>query len=208
MLAAAAGSAATARLHSAEGMRLIDYEYSGFNPIAFDVANHWCEWAADYHTDAPHELDFALLPAATQQRAFVEQYLRALLEVAGVTLTAEGEVPATAGTAAATEAVAAGARAGYADSGCRHSVSAWLQAYAVPCSSSSSTPCVGAAGWARLVADVHAASLAFMCASHAHWALWGWIQAQVSDVDFDFHAYAQQRWEQYLLTRPKALQQQ
>jgi thiamine kinase-like enzyme len=22
-------------------IRLIDYEYSGFNPVAFDIANHW-----------------------------------------------------------------------------------------------------------------------------------------------------------------------
>jgi hypothetical protein len=41
-----------------------------------------------------------------------------------------------------------------------------------------------------------------MAVSHLLWALWGYIQAQVSDVDFDFMSYGQQRWQQYLLTRP------
>ena len=25
--------------------RFIDYEYAGFNPVALDIANHWCEYA-------------------------------------------------------------------------------------------------------------------------------------------------------------------
>ncbi|KAF9607647.1 hypothetical protein IFM89_037880 [Coptis chinensis] len=28
---------------------IIDYEYSCYNPIAFDLVNHFCEMAADYH---------------------------------------------------------------------------------------------------------------------------------------------------------------
>lgn len=71
----------------------IDYEYSGFNPIAFDIANHWCEWAADYHSGAPHVLDFSRLPNAQEQLLFVEAYLRALLGKLGVV------VPSTSATA-------------------------------------------------------------------------------------------------------------
>ncbi|CAD6237962.1 unnamed protein product [Miscanthus lutarioriparius] len=41
---------------------LIDYEYASFNPIAFDIANHFCEMAADYHTATPHMLDFSKYP--------------------------------------------------------------------------------------------------------------------------------------------------
>jgi hypothetical protein len=70
-------------------LTLIDYEYSGFNPVAFDIANHWCEWAADYHTQEPHVLDFSKVPDEQQRQAFVEAYLRSLLEGLGITI-AEG----------------------------------------------------------------------------------------------------------------------
>ncbi|KAF6258751.1 Choline/ethanolamine kinase-domain-containing protein [Scenedesmus sp. NREL 46B-D3] len=71
-------------------LTLIDYEYSGFNPVAFDIANHWCEWAADYHTRTPHVLDFAKAPDARQRRAFVEAYLTALLGGLGISI-ADGD---------------------------------------------------------------------------------------------------------------------
>lgn len=32
---------------------LIDYEYSTLNDVAFDAANHFCEWAYNYHGGAP-----------------------------------------------------------------------------------------------------------------------------------------------------------
>ncbi|KAK6934018.1 hypothetical protein RJ641_036912, partial [Dillenia turbinata] len=41
---------------------IIDYEYASYNPIAFDIANHFCEMAADYHTDTPHILDYSKYP--------------------------------------------------------------------------------------------------------------------------------------------------
>ncbi|PVH39429.1 hypothetical protein PAHAL_5G499600 [Panicum hallii] len=54
---------------------LIDYEYASFNPVAFDIANHFCEMAADYHTSTPHVLDFAKYPDIEEQRRFVQTYL-------------------------------------------------------------------------------------------------------------------------------------
>ncbi|KEH43641.1 choline/ethanolamine kinase [Medicago truncatula] len=41
---------------------LIDYEYASYNPIAYDLANHFCEMAADYHSDTPHFLDYSKYP--------------------------------------------------------------------------------------------------------------------------------------------------
>ena len=41
---------------------LQDYEYSSYNPIAYDIANHFCEMVADYHTDTPHILDYNKYP--------------------------------------------------------------------------------------------------------------------------------------------------
>lgn len=41
---------------------LQDYEYASYNPVAFDLANHFCEMAANYHTETPHVLDYSLYP--------------------------------------------------------------------------------------------------------------------------------------------------
>ncbi|KAJ4794815.1 Choline kinase family protein [Rhynchospora pubera] len=54
---------------------IIDYEYASFNPIAFDIANHFCEMAANYHTDTPHILDFSKYPGIEERRRFVKIYL-------------------------------------------------------------------------------------------------------------------------------------
>lgn len=54
---------------------LIDYEYASSNPVAFDIANHFCEMAADYHTATPHVLDFTKHPDTDEQGRFVQTYL-------------------------------------------------------------------------------------------------------------------------------------
>ncbi|XP_072998974.1 probable choline kinase 2 isoform X1 [Typha latifolia] len=54
---------------------IIDYEYASFNPIAYDIANHFCEMAADYHTDTPHILDFTKYPDIEERKRFVQIYL-------------------------------------------------------------------------------------------------------------------------------------
>ncbi|KAG8053144.1 hypothetical protein GUJ93_ZPchr0001g29434 [Zizania palustris] len=54
---------------------LIDYEYASFNPVAFDIANHFCEMSADYHSSTPHVLDFTKYPGIDEQHRFVQTYL-------------------------------------------------------------------------------------------------------------------------------------
>ncbi|KAL8226371.1 hypothetical protein R6Q57_016203 [Mikania cordata] len=54
---------------------LIDYEYASYNPVAYDLANHFCEWAANYHTDTPHALDYNMYPDSEDRRRFVQSYL-------------------------------------------------------------------------------------------------------------------------------------
>ncbi|PPS06706.1 hypothetical protein GOBAR_AA13944 [Gossypium barbadense] len=39
-----------------------DYEYASYNPVAYDLANHFCEMAANYHTETPHLLDYSIYP--------------------------------------------------------------------------------------------------------------------------------------------------
>ncbi|KAL0285637.1 UNVERIFIED_CONTAM: putative choline kinase [Sesamum angustifolium] len=47
-----------------------------YNPVAYDLANHFCEMAANYHTDTPHILDYSKYPGLEERRRFVQQYLR------------------------------------------------------------------------------------------------------------------------------------
>ena len=37
-------------------VKLIDYEYSTLNDVGFDVANHFCEWAYNYHSGGVQRL--------------------------------------------------------------------------------------------------------------------------------------------------------
>ncbi|XP_011020454.1 PREDICTED: probable choline kinase 2 isoform X1 [Populus euphratica] len=54
---------------------IIDYEYASYNPIAFDIANHFCEMTADYHTDTPHILDYSKYPGLDERQRFLRVYL-------------------------------------------------------------------------------------------------------------------------------------
>ncbi|KAG8377279.1 hypothetical protein BUALT_Bualt08G0037700 [Buddleja alternifolia] len=54
---------------------IIDYEYASYNPVAYDIANHFCEMAANYHTDTPHILDYTKYPGVEERHRFIRQYL-------------------------------------------------------------------------------------------------------------------------------------
>ncbi|KAM7492405.1 hypothetical protein LguiA_035326 [Lonicera macranthoides] len=54
---------------------IIDYEYACYNPVAFDIANHFCEMAANYHTENPHILDYSKYPSLKERQRFLHIYL-------------------------------------------------------------------------------------------------------------------------------------
>ncbi|XP_010478829.1 PREDICTED: probable choline kinase 3 [Camelina sativa] len=54
---------------------IIDYEYASYNPVAYDIANHFCEMAANYHSETPHILDYTLYPGEEERRRFIHNYL-------------------------------------------------------------------------------------------------------------------------------------
>ncbi|KAJ0394302.1 hypothetical protein ATCC90586_010303 [Pythium insidiosum] len=59
-----------------DGVVLIDFEYSAYNPRGYDIGNHFCEWAYDYHkTINPHLGDFNRYPTVEEQRHFCRAYL-------------------------------------------------------------------------------------------------------------------------------------
>lgn len=71
----------------AESLRLphellivVDFEYAALNSRAFDIANHFAEYRADYHAERSWSLE-AHLPAPTQLERF--RFYRAYLGVDG-----------------------------------------------------------------------------------------------------------------------------
>ncbi|AET02481.2 choline/ethanolamine kinase [Medicago truncatula] len=54
---------------------IIDYEYASYNPVAYDIANHFSEMAANYHTETPHILDYSKYPDLEERQRFVHTYL-------------------------------------------------------------------------------------------------------------------------------------
>ncbi|XP_047971434.1 probable choline kinase 2 isoform X1 [Salvia hispanica] len=58
-----------------KSITIIDYEYASYNPIAFDIANHFCEMAANYHTETPHVLDYSKYPGVQERERFLHVYL-------------------------------------------------------------------------------------------------------------------------------------
>ncbi|GAA0156588.1 kinase [Lithospermum erythrorhizon] len=56
-------------------LTLIDYEYASYNPVAYDFANHFCEMAANYHTETPHVLDYNKYPGLEERHRYIHAYL-------------------------------------------------------------------------------------------------------------------------------------
>ncbi|CAH0474020.1 unnamed protein product [Peronospora belbahrii] len=116
---------------------LIDFEYTSYNPRGYDVGNHFCEWAYDYHkTINPHIGDFTKYPTKEEQRNFCRAYL------------------------------------------------------------------AGKDGHDQDVSDDDIETLrleanTYSLASHLFWALWGYIQASQSKIDFDFLAYGKCRYDAF-----------
>jgi choline kinase len=57
----------------------VDFEYASPNPAAFDIANHFHEWTANYHSDKPWMLVENAYPSHLQRRNFYEAYLLGVL---------------------------------------------------------------------------------------------------------------------------------
>jgi len=57
-------------------LTIIDYDCSNYDPIAFDIANHFNEMAGNYHSDTPHILDYSKYPDYEERQRFVKEYLK------------------------------------------------------------------------------------------------------------------------------------
>ena len=54
---------------------VVDFEYASPNPAAYDIANHFHEWTANYHSDVPHLLHPEDYPTLEQRQNFYRAYL-------------------------------------------------------------------------------------------------------------------------------------
>ncbi|KAJ2048248.1 hypothetical protein H4S04_003948 [Coemansia sp. S16] len=66
------------RLETTGELVVVDFEYAGYNYRGFDIANHFCEWMADYHhAEHPHRLGEAAYPTLEQRKGFLRTYVKA-----------------------------------------------------------------------------------------------------------------------------------
>ncbi|KAJ7655166.1 kinase-like protein [Mycena polygramma] len=54
---------------------VVDFEYASPNPASFDIANHFHEWTANYHSDTPHILHHSRYPTKEERTNFYLAYL-------------------------------------------------------------------------------------------------------------------------------------
>ncbi|TFK76813.1 kinase-like protein [Pluteus cervinus] len=73
---------------------VVDFEYAAPNPAAFDIANHFHEWTANYHGDTPHILDVACYPTLEERYNFYDAYIRHSYVFKGLSLPSPAELEA------------------------------------------------------------------------------------------------------------------
>ncbi|PHH71345.1 hypothetical protein CDD80_5348 [Ophiocordyceps camponoti-rufipedis] len=63
----------------------IDYEYGTPSPVAFDVANHFAEWAG-------YDCDYSAVPTRAHRLTFIREYIAAYAKLSGIDMDQEREV--------------------------------------------------------------------------------------------------------------------
>lgn len=69
--------AASASEDSTTTVHFIDYEYATPSPAAFDIANHFAEWAG-------YDCDFNMMPTRTVRRQFLTEYVKSYAHHQGI----------------------------------------------------------------------------------------------------------------------------
>ncbi|KAI8985201.1 kinase-like domain-containing protein [Pilobolus umbonatus] len=74
------------RVKDTNELVVIDFEYAGYNPRGYDIANHFCEWMYNYHGDQPAYMNKQDYPTRKEQIRFLESYI----EHAGSSISLDG----------------------------------------------------------------------------------------------------------------------
>ncbi|KFA61306.1 hypothetical protein S40285_05980 [Stachybotrys chlorohalonatus IBT 40285] len=115
----------------ARAVSFIDYEYGTPSPAAFDLANHFAEWAG-------YECDYSAVPTRSQRRAFISEYIKTYFHLRGEKADIEKETD-------------------------------------------------------DLMEEVDV----FRGVPGFYWGIWALIQAMISEIDFDYASYAEERLGEY-----------
>ncbi|KAI8985418.1 kinase-like domain-containing protein [Pilobolus umbonatus] len=63
------------QLENSDQLVAVDFEYSGYNPRGYDIANHFCEWMYNYHTEDSASMKTSQFPTYEQQINFLKSYI-------------------------------------------------------------------------------------------------------------------------------------
>lgn len=159
---------------------LIDYEYCTVGDIAFDIANHFCEYAADYHQAEEEMLNWQKLPSPTEEAFFCRAYIESLFK----------KHPTSS------LAMKLGASSGLKSASYQQTQQAFKGKTELSSPGGEFSDFVSALTEA-LVERVHA----YMPLSHLKWGLWGIIQDKFTEVEFNYMEYARKRLQQYHATK-------
>ncbi|KAG8722759.1 hypothetical protein FRC08_010369 [Ceratobasidium sp. 394] len=167
---------------------VVDFEYAAPNPAAFDIANHFHEWMADYHSpDASYVLTRSRYPTRGERWNFYCGYLGP--PTLGGPLTASPAPTRQSSFNSNSSAFAS------SQSGVNGTNTPKLSSGSVGTS-------IGQIEVEELMDTLDAQVYAWSPASHAMWTIWGIVQAS-DDVttgsisDFDYLGYAVGRLEQF-----------
>ncbi|KAG9074245.1 hypothetical protein FRC06_010815 [Ceratobasidium sp. 370] len=170
---------------------VVDFEYAAPNPAAFDIANHFHEWMADYHSpDASHVLTRSRYPTRGERWNFYRGYLGS--PTLGGPLTASPAPTPQSSFNANSSAFAKSSASSQSGVNGTHTPKL---------SSGSVGTSVGPIEAEEFMDTLDAQVYAWSPASHAMWTIWGIVQAS-DDVttgsisDFDYLGYAIGRFEQ------------
>ncbi|RAL10410.1 putative ethanolamine kinase [Aspergillus homomorphus CBS 101889] len=117
-------------------VNFIDYEYATPSPAAFDIANHFAEWAG-------YDCDYNMMPTRSVRRQFLTEYVKSYSYHKGILEPSQPEIVD------------------------------------------------------RLYDDVDR----FRGIPGLYWGIWSLIQAQISQIDFDYASYAELRLGEYYAWR-------
>ncbi|KAI5783652.1 choline kinase-like protein [Geopyxis carbonaria] len=177
---------------------VIDFEYASANTVGFEVANHFCEWMADYHCDTPHVMRKAKYPTESEMRNFLGAYVEHKLG---------GGIGGGSGGFGGLGSMG-GSSTSLLDSGNADSPARWnLDDARTPAPPPSALTHRDEAVEAEVDALL-AEAAAWRAAAHAMWCAWGVVQAKTEEgekdgdgaqeaeeeeEEFDYLEYAKQR---------------
>ncbi|KAF9329343.1 hypothetical protein BG006_007559 [Podila minutissima] len=196
---------------------VIDFEYAGYNTRAFDIANHFCEWTADYHSDRPSVLHPSRYPTKAEQLNFLEAYVEAEIAMCGYHLTAiniakyakkRRSISATLQqslsslAAKATEVITKKttdntAVPAPAVPATTQGNSAAENDHSIPRQKYDVADGGGGVSKAEILDSMYKEVNKFALTSHIMWGLWGLIQATQSEIEFDYFEYSLQRLTEF-----------